>query len=291
MFGPIINVRQKKMSRYIIILSLLGSLCSAPAIAEIERLQPDFTFKRVGTPPSGATTGRITVQVDPSAPRLGPVYSDEPEETVQASAAGASVPRSAGTEWFWDSISPVLSGAPRGRVLDALQKVANPPVGKGVNAPRLQSMQNIAAAHGLDILRETVGTNVSPALVLAVISVESAGRTDATSSAGAQGLMQLMPATADRFGVTDSMNASQNIKGGVAYLQWLLNHFDNDPLMALAGYNSGEGNVRKHNGVPPFAETRAYVPKVLAAWQVAAGLCVTRPQLISDACVFNVNGS
>lgn len=271
-------------------LALTGSLAVAgAAFAEVERLQPDFTFKRVGLP-SGTAGGRITVQIDPNAPRLGPVYSDEPEEEVLPVAGGAVAPRASGMEWFWANISPALTGAGPGRAIAALDQISNPPAGKGVPAPRLQSLQNIASAHGLDILRETVGTNVSPALVLAVISVESAGRVDATSIAGAQGLMQLMPDTATRFGVTDSMNASQNIRGGVAYLAWLLNHFDNDPLMALAGYNSGEGNVRKHNGVPPFAETRAYVPKVLAAWQVAKGLCQTPPQLITDACVFNVNG-
>lgn len=278
------------MNRQIMALALCSLVMgTVPALAEIERLQPDFTFKRVGVP-SGNAGNRITVQIDPDAPRLGPVYSDEPEETPLPVAGGAAAPRPSGVEWFWSNVSPTLVGADPGRVSAALEQISNPPRGKGVSAPRLQSLQNIASTHGRDILRETVGTRVSPALVLAVISVESAGRVDATSTAGAQGLMQLMPATAARFGVSDSMNASQNIKGGVAYLAWLLDHFDGDPLMALAGYNSGEGNVRKHNGVPPFAETRAYVPKVLAAWQVAAGLCQTRPQLLSDACVFNVNG-
>ena len=99
-----------------------------------------------------------------------------------------------------------------------------------------------------------------------------------------------MPATAARFGVSDSMNAGQNIKGGVAYLAWLLNRFNNDPVLVLASYNAGEGSVQRHNGVPPFAETLDYVPKVLAAWQVAKGLCRTPPELITDGCVFNVNG-
>jgi len=280
------------MNRQLMTLALSGLLFSfGPATAEVLRLQQDFSSKRVSVSSVNAGS-RITVQIDPDAPRLGPVYSDEPDEEVEPLpvAGGATAPTGSGVDWFWENVSPALTGANAGRVATALQQVSNPPVGKGVSTPRLQNLQNIAAAHGQEILRETVGTRVSPALVLAVIAVESAGRVDATSHAGAQGLMQLMPATADRFGVTDSMNAGQNIKGGVAYLEWLLGHFDNDPLMALAGYNSGEGNVRKHNGVPPFAETRAYVPKVLAAWQVAAGLCKTRPQLISDACVFNVNG-
>ena len=84
----------------------------------------------------------------------------------------------------------------------------------------------------------------------------------------------------------DSMNPGENIRGGVAYLDWLLKEFGNDPVLALAGYNAGEGAVAKHGGVPPYAETRAYVPKVLAAWNVARGLCLTPPDLVTDGCVF-----
>lgn len=276
--------------RFLISASLFALLAATPAMAEVLRLQPDFTFKRVGVPPPG-TTNRITVQIDPNAPRRGPVYAD-PEEEVAAAAPPANETKISpyGLEWFWANVSPALSGASPGRVNKALEQITNPPSGQRVPTPRLQSLQGIANAHGRDILRHTVGTDVSPALVLAVIAVESAGRADATSSAGAQGLMQLMPATAERFGVSNSMNGPENIRGGVTYLAWLLDHFDKDPLMALAGYNAGEGNVRRHGGVPPFAETRAYVPKVLAAWTVAKGLCQTPPQLITDACVFNVNG-
>lgn len=256
---------------------------------EVVRLQPDFTFKRVGAP-TGDAVGRITVQIDPDAPRLGPVYADPEPEPVPASAGAVAPPTSSGMEWFWAGVSSDLIGSAPARFQKAMEHIISPPDGQNVPAPRLQSLQNIANAHGLHILRETVGTNISPALVLAVISVESAGRIDAVSSAGAEGLMQLMPATATRFGVSDSTDPAQNIKGGVAYLSWLLNHFGNDPVLALAGYNAGEGNVAKHAGVPPFAETRAYVPKVLAAWHVAKGLCQTPPQLITDGCVFNVNG-
>jgi hypothetical protein len=273
---------------FIAIAALAVSVAVSPALAEVERLQPDFTFKRVPVP-SSSSSSRITVQIDPNAPRLGPVYSDPEEEPVEAGAP-VPLPPASGLEWFWAGVSSTLADKSPARLQLAMTQINNPPAGKGVPAPRLQTLQDIAKAHGLNILRETVGTDVSPALVLAVISVESAGRTDAVSSAGAQGLMQLMPDTATRFGVTDSTNPGQNIKGGVAYLGWLLNHFGNDPVLALAGYNAGEGNVRRHEGVPPFAETRAYVPKVLAAWQVAKGLCQTPPELITDACVFNVNG-
>ncbi len=263
-------------------------LLATPALAEIERLQPDFTFKRVPVP-SGGAGNRITVQIDPNAPRLGPVYSD-PEPEPAASFGAMPLPQPSGLEWFWTTVPADLGAQGPVRFQRAMAQLNDPPVGQGVPAPRLQALQDIASAHGQSILLETVGTSVSPALVLAVISVESAGRIDAVSSAGAEGLMQLMPDTATRFGVTDSKDPAQNIRGGVAYLEWLLDHFGNDAVLALAGYNAGEGNVRRHEGVPPFSETRAYVPKVLAAWQVAKGLCQTPPELITDACVFNVNG-
>ncbi|MDP5085817.1 MAG: lytic transglycosylase domain-containing protein [Yoonia sp.] len=277
------------MNRQIIsIAALIAIFAASGAVAEVERLQPDFTFKRV-TVPTGNTTNRITVQIDPTAPRLGPVYAEpEPEPIV---AGGAIVlPQPSGLEWFWTTVSPAMDDPSPVRLQRAMEQINNPPRGSAIAAPRLQALQDIASEHGLHILRETVGTRVSPALVLAVIAVESAGRTQAVSSAGAEGLMQLMPDTATRFGVTNSMDPAENIKGGVAYLAWLLDHFGNDPLLALAGYNAGEGNVRRYDGVPPFSETRAYVPKVLAAWQVAKGLCRTPPELITDACVFNVNG-
>ncbi|NCO16024.1 MAG: lytic transglycosylase domain-containing protein, partial [Alphaproteobacteria bacterium] len=74
----------------------------------------------------------------------------------------------------------------------------------------------------------------------------------------------------------------------VAYLDWLMTEFDRDPVLVLAAYNAGEGAVTANAGVPPYPETRDYVPKVLAAWQVAQGLCLTPPELVSDPCVFKV---
>ena len=170
----------------------------------------------------------------------------------------------------------------------ALATLSKGPGGARVAAPRLQHLQELAGQFGKDILAATVGTDVSPALALAVMAVESAGNPAAESSAGAQGLMQLIPATAERFGVTDPFLPAQNIRGGVAYLDWLLREFDRDPLMVLAAYNAGEGAVQANDGVPPYAETRDYVPKVLAAWQVAQGLCLTPPELVTDPCVFKV---
>ncbi|MBE0413523.1 lytic transglycosylase domain-containing protein [Yoonia sp.] len=260
---------------------------AAPVTAEVLRLQPDFSAKRVSVPKPGSGP-RITVQIDPNAPRRGPVYAAPKAAPKEKSPT--ALPAPSAMDWFWQDVSPSLFDTGPGRLQRAMTRINTPPAGTRIPAPRLQHLQDIAAAHGVSILKETVGTKVSPALVLAVIAVESAGRRDAISSAGAQGLMQLMPATASRFGISNSMDAAQNIKGGVAYLNWLLDHFGNDPLLVLAAYNAGEGNVARYDGVPPFAETRAYVPKVLAAWQVAKGLCKTTPELITDGCVFNVNG-
>ena len=103
---------------------------------------------------------------------------------------------------------------------------------------------------------------VEEAVVRAVIHAESAYNPAALSRAGAQGLMQLMPATARRFGVVNAYDAPQNIRGGVQYLAWLLHRFNGDLTLAAAGYNAGEGAVDRHGGVPPYSETQYYVKRV-----------------------------
>lgn len=103
---------------------------------------------------------------------------------------------------------------------------------------------------------------VEEAIVRAVMHAESAFNPRALSRAGAQGLMQLMPATAERFGVTDAFDPGQNIRGGVQYLSWLLRRFNGDLTLASAGYNAGEGAVDRHGGVPPYRETQTYVQRV-----------------------------
>ncbi|MCX7561160.1 transglycosylase SLT domain-containing protein [Sulfitobacter sp. F26204] len=256
---------------------LAGIICMGPAQAEGPKPFADFSAKRV-KPPKAGNTNRINIQIDPTASARAPAAA------VAAPSAQAGVPQPGNYAWFWNKISPDAANAGPGRLQAAITALAG--ASNKVPVPRLQQLQDIAKANGIDILRSTVGTQVSPALVLAVITVESSGKADAISRAGAQGLMQLMPDTASRFGVEDSMLATQNILGGVKYLNWLMEEFDGDPILVLAGYNAGEGSVRKHQGVPPFPETRDYVPKVLAAFQVAKGLCKTPPELITDGCVF-----
>jgi len=105
---------------------------------------------------------------------------------------------------------------------------------------------------------------VDRALVKAVMHVESAFNRFAVSEKGALGLMQLMPDTAERYGVTDVFDPRQNVDGGVRYLKDLQRMFGNDTRLVLAAYNAGENAVKRHNGIPPYDETQDYVRKVLA---------------------------
>lgn len=104
--------------------------------------------------------------------------------------------------------------------------------------------------------------DVEPALALAVISVESNFDATARSPKNAQGLMQLIPATAERFKVKNALDPIDNIKGGLAYLRWLLSYYRGQVALAVAAYNAGEGAVDRHSGVPPYRETQDYVRKV-----------------------------
>jgi len=109
-------------------------------------------------------------------------------------------------------------------------------------------VNDLAPSYGLD-----------PGLVLAVIQVESAYHTNAVSPKEAAGLMQLIPDTAERFGVHNVFDPGENIRGGMKYLRWLLAYFEGNVTLALAGYNAGEHAVDRYGGVPPYAETQAYV--------------------------------
>ena len=257
------------------ILPLAGNAADPPPF-------PDFTFKRE-KPPKPGTRKLITVQIEPQPvqPAKPKAEPEKPEDSGKAAPIGAY-------SWFWNDVTPGIEADGTARLRQALGNLSGGPGGASVKGPRLQTVRAIANEEGANILSATIGTNVSPALVLAVIAVESGGRRAAVSGKGAQGLMQLMPATAERFGVKDSLSAEQNIKGGVAYLDWLLKEFEGDAVLALAGYNAGENAVKSHKGVPPYAETRDYVPKVLAAYQVARALCKTQPELVTDACALNL---
>lgn len=262
-------------SMFYVALVAFGLSCGFAAAKDPPPFK-EFSAKRV-KPPGPGVTRRMTIQIEPPE---APVEVTVPTPKDPSAAA----PRGARYDWFWNEVSPDIADSGPGRLDVAMRALARSDT--PVSVPRLQQMQKLAKAQGIEILKATIGTEVSPALVLAVMMVESGGKVDAVSRAGAQGLMQLMPDTASRFGVSDSLHAAQNIAGGVKYLDWLMGTFDRDPVLVLAGYNAGEGSVRKHQGVPPFAETRDYVPKVLANFELARGLCRTPPELVTDGCVF-----
>jgi soluble lytic murein transglycosylase-like protein len=243
----------------------------------------DFTFRKIA-PPAPGTTRRITVQIAP-LPDPPPPVRAEPDP-VEREAPFAAEPREVAS--FWEVIGTGRAEAGPARLIDAMTWFdrADP----APASPALVDLMSLVEQYGRDMLSVSIGTRVSPAMALAVAWTESSGQVGVVSPKGAQGLMQLIPATAERFEVADPFNAQQNLRGGVAYLNWLMERFDGDPILALAGYNAGEGAVDRAQdgagGVPNYPETREYVVKVLSAWRVARGLCLTPPELASDGCVF-----
>lgn len=120
-----------------------------------------------------------------------------------------------------------------------------------------------------DYVLEASRAYVVPASLLrAVIQVESSGDVGALSEKGAQGLMQLMPETAKRLGVTDPFDPRENVLGGARYLRFLLDAFEGDATLALAAYNAGENAVVRHRGIPPYSETRQYLSRIATRYHL-----------------------
>ena len=147
----------------------------------------------------------------------------------------------------------------------------------------------VARAHYQALIRAAASRyGVSPALINAVISAESGYNAGAVSPKGAIGLMQLIPATADRFGVANAFSPADNINGGTAYLAHLLQVFSGDLKLAVAAYNAGsKAVIQAGYHIPPFAETQAYVPRVLAYYQQylngSGNVVGANPQSVANA--------
>jgi soluble lytic murein transglycosylase-like protein len=170
---------------------------------------------------------------------------------------------------------------PTGRKYEVVVKSPRPPAQRtradedGARAaavlPRISALDR--ARYAVHINEAARANHVDPALIHAVISAESGYNAAARSPKGALGLMQLMPDTARRYSVRNSLDPVQNIYGGVRYLADLLRMFNNDLKLVIAAYNAGENAVVKYgNRVPPYAETRAYVPRVLGYYRKYRGL-------------------
>jgi soluble lytic murein transglycosylase-like protein len=146
-----------------------------------------------------------------------------------------------------------------------------PAAGGGAGSTQLASLSAVSPAERKAV-EEAVhamapGFGLDPHLVIAVVAAESAFDKSAVSPKGAQGLMQLMPQTASRFGVTNAFDPEQNLRGGMTYLAWLIEQFRGDLDLALAGYNAGEGAVEQYRGIPPYQETREYVRRIRSVYR------------------------
>ena len=150
-------------------------------------------------------------------------------------------------------------------------------VSLSASADRLSQFNELAKEKGAKF-------GVNPNFIKAIISVESAGRINAVSPKNAQGLMQLMPATAERMGVPRSelFDPERNMEAGVKYISYLNGLFNNNPSLVAAGYNAGEGAVKKYGGIPPYRETQNYAPAVVARFKLleaCGNACYTKQHM------------
>ncbi|MDM7921177.1 MAG: lytic transglycosylase domain-containing protein [Pyrinomonadaceae bacterium] len=140
------------------------------------------------------------------------------------------------------------------------------------------------AQHDAYIVESSLRHRIDPLLIYAQMHQESSFKIRATSHKGASGLMQLMPATARRFGVTSIYDPKQNIDAGVKYMRWLLDFFGQDVVLALAGYNAGEGAVLKYGrNIPPYRETQEYVRRITSRYRT-----ISDPRYVTSARATNV---
>lgn len=177
----------------------------------------------------------------------------------------------------------------------SIAPVAAVPYGPSLGMTASQSLDGFTTGNaGVDALIAAAGARngVDPVLLYAIMHRESSFKTGAVSPKGARGLMQLMPATAARFGVRNIFDPAQNIEGGARYVRFLLDYFGGDVRLALAGYNAGEGAVNKYNGVPPYRETQEYVRLIGARYalmrnpltaRTAAPVTKTQAVALADA--------
>ncbi|MBY8976348.1 lytic transglycosylase domain-containing protein [Rhodobacteraceae bacterium NNCM2] len=255
-----------------------------------------FAFSGIGLDsPAKAGFLKNSVRVgDRSRMNISRPPSSKSSKRIQVGVARKSNPapkanRKAQYVWFWEE-HLAMSGPDAGRWAGGL-KTLRERRDKGLAITPTNRVAAIAERWRDQITAAAGKHNVSETLLLAVMTAESAGKVQAQSHKGAQGLMQLIPATAARFGVKDPFDPAQNIEGGAAYLSWLLAHFDEDPILALAGYNAGENAITKHSGVPPFTETRDYVPKVFDALVAAESLCLVAPAGPRRSCLWREGDS
>ena len=233
-----------------------GRKAAAPAIATATKVSA--TAPGVASPPAGATvTNDSSGAAVPTIAATGSPTTGPGERRV----AGAVY------SYMKDGVRYVTSKPPQGVATADVRTIRYSFIercfacdpGSHVN---FRTLTLNTTAYQSEIASASRLYGVDEAIVRAIIHAESAYNPRALSRAGAQGLMQLIPATARRFGVGNPFDAAQNIQGGVQYLAWLAKRYNGDLTRIAAGYNAGEGAVDKYGGVPPYSETRAYVERV-----------------------------
>ena len=243
---------------------------AAPAAATAVPVNLTMAAPSRETVPSGgvAPVSGVTATTATSAPAAAPVVAVAPAPAPAPASSGPRVVRWQVYSFVGaDGVRNYTSVRPRGVPATAVRTIAYSYIQTCYACGSLPgvyfgNLRLNTDAYDAEIRAAAAANGVEVAVVRAIIHAESAYNPLALSRAGAQGLMQLMPGTARRFGVTDAFNAGQNIAGGVQYLAWLLKRYNNDLTLAAAGYNAGEGAVDRYGGVPPYSETQRYVQRV-----------------------------
>src|ERR1700752_3794261 len=266
----------------------LGALCCAllPALAHtqdaanenalIELLRTEASNYELGN--GVPQDGRRAADLYCKAARLGDARSQfdlgwlyTNGRGVERSETTAAFFFNAAAEQGYEQAVRMLStvGGPTNEIPDCMRPPPGPMVAQASlsrsKAPIL-ARSTSAPASVLTLVKAMAPQyHVQPELALAIMEAESNFDIVARSPKNAQGLMQLIPATAARFNVRNPYDPAQNIRGGLAYLRWLLAYFEGDLTLVAAAYNAGEGTVERYRGVPPYAETRAYVRRILTS--------------------------
>lgn len=221
-----------------------------------------YTYKQYG----GSHSSELVLSNESAAELMS---STKPAKVEQESSGSWMTSLGSFDDQFHDDLEKLISSKNSTRSYARISDSS----GKSVSftGPAIRSGSTTVASsrsanrNTYDIIIESIADKygVARGLVKAVMHTESSFNPYARSPVGAQGLMQLMPATARRFNVSNSYDPQQNIEGGVKYLSWLMRRFNGDLRLVLAAYNAGEGNVDKYGGIPPFKETQNYVKRVL----------------------------
>lgn len=247
-----------------------GEQCTAVSSYRTSRTPAPKVPDWVPPPATGSVTSSNAVAGSPASINAGApatIVSSAPPLPAPARSKTPRLVQGQVYSYIKDGVRHYTSTPPKGGGASALRTIkysfletcyacgATP----GVN---FNTMRLNTTAYQAEVRAAAREFGVDEAVIRAIMHAESAFKPNALSRVGAQGLMQLMPATARRFGVSNAFDPEQNIRGGVQYLAWLLKRFNGNLTLAAAGYNAGEGAVDKYKGVPPYSETRRYVERV-----------------------------